>query len=313
MVLCLGLSPALQRTLVLDTFSEGGVNRIREVFISPGGKSVNTGLALAKLGRTPVITGLNGGAEGRLVAEHLKRNGATCAFTRTPWSTRTCTTIVNEASGCITELVEEAGRPTRALLQAFERRNRALLRRARLCFICGTLPPGVPGDFWARFARAAHRGGIPLLIDSHAAPVMRVLASQPLLVKMNVQELEKTLAPCPSEAAVIRASRELLGGGAAWVLITNGVEPAILTGRDRSAWRVTPPKVSGVRSPVGSGDCVNAGIVDALLGGQQMPTAVRFGLGCGTANALTYCPADFDPARARALASACTVQQLRKK
>ena len=312
-VLCLGLSPALQRTLVIGTLREGEVNRVREVLISPGGKSVNTGSALARLGRAAVITGLNGGAQGRLIAEHLTGLGAACAFTRTPWPTRTCTTIINDAKGSVTELVEEARQPTPALLQAFERRNTALLQRVRMCFTCGTLPPGIPGDFWARFAEAALRTGIPFLIDSHAAPLLRVLEFGPLLVKMNVHELEKTVdAACPSEGTVIRAAHSLVEAGAAWVLVTSGAQPAVLAGRDRSTWRITPPEISNVRSPVGSGDCVNAGIADALLDGQEMPQAVRLGLGCGTANALTYCPADFDPARARAFASVCRVQRLAK-
>ena len=313
LILCLGLSPALQRTLVVEAFQEGEVNRIQDVLISPGGKSVNTGSACAKLGRGAVITGLNGGAQGRLVAEHLTHLGAVCAFTPTPWPTRTCTTIVDAASGLVTELVEEAHRPTPALLQAFERRNRALLRRVRMCFICGTLPPGVPADFWARFAQAAHGAAIPVLIDSHAAPLLRVLEFRPLLAKMNVRELEKTLGVhCPSENAVIRAARRLVGAGAEWVLVTDGAAPAILTTGDRSTWRITPPRISDVRSPVGSGDCVNAGIAEALLAGTEMPQAVRLGMGCGTANALTYRPADFDPALARAFAAACRVQRLRK-
>ena len=312
-VACIGLTPACQRTLVFDQFREGEVNRARKLFISPGGKSVNTGLALAVLGRRAMVTGLNGGDTGRMIQDYLTERGATCAFTRTSWPTRTCTTILDGGKKCVTELVEEAHTPTPALLRAFEKNGRSLLRRASMCFICGTLPPGVPEDFWARFAKAARQANVPVLIDSHAAPLWRALAFQPLLAKMNVHELAKTMgAKCRDDGTVIRAARKLVSAGAKWVLITNGAKPAILAGPDDAAWRITPPAISDVRSPIGSGDCVNAGLVAALLDGKPMPLAVCFGLACGTASALTYRPADFSPARARSLACACHAEIVRK-
>ena len=312
-VVCIGLTPACQRTLVFDQFHEGEVNRAREIFVSPGGKSVNTGLALALLGRRAVVTGLNGGDTGRMIQDYLAERGATCAFTRTPWPTRTCTTILDGNKKCVTELVEEAHAPTPALLRDFEKRGRNLLRRASMCFICGTLPPGVPENFWARFAEAARQAGVPVLIDSHGAPLWRALAFLPLLAKMNVHELAKTVgAKCRDERTVIQAARKLTAAGATWVLITDGAKPAILAGPDDDAWRITPPQISDVRSPIGSGDCVNAGLVAALLDGKKMPSAVCFGLACGTANARTYRPSDFSPARARSLASACRVQIVRR-
>jgi len=310
-VACLGLSAACQRTLSFDRFRAGEVNRARRTVLSAGGKAVNTGLALALLRRPCVVAGLNGGDTGRFIAAHLAARGVTCAFTRTPWPTRTCTTILDRAGGHATELVEEARRPTVELLRRFEARGRALLRRAGAGVICGTLPAGVPQNLWARFAAEAQRARVPLVIDSHAAPLLRALDGKPLLAKMNVRELEMTFARvCPTEAQIMATARRLTAAGAVWALITRGPQPAILVSRAGEVWRVSPPKVEAV-SPIGSGDCVNAGLVDALLNGEAMPDAVRFGLGCGSANALTSTPAEFCPVIARKLAAACCVERIR--
>jgi tagatose 6-phosphate kinase len=51
-------------------------------------------------------------------------------------------------------------------------------------------------------------------------------------------------------------------------------------------WVVTPPVVAAV-NPIGSGDAMMAGIATALDRGQAMVEAVRFGVACGAANALT--------------------------
>lgn len=309
-VLCLGLAPACQRTLVFERFQAGEVNRACETRVSAGGKACNTGLALARLTRPCVVTGLNGGATGRLVAGYLVERGITCAFTRMPGATRTCTTILDRACGVATELVEETPAPTDELLQRFEARGRVWLRRTAIGVLCGTLPPGVPEDYWGRFAAAAQHAGVSLIIDSHAAPLLRALAHKPLLAKMNVRELERTLScDCGSEQAVLTAARRLTTGGAQWALITHGPAPALLVDRTGAAWRLTPPVITPL-NPIGSGDCVNGGIIHAVLDGAELPAAARFGLGCGTANALTLCPADFDPAQARALAAACRMERL---
>jgi 1-phosphofructokinase family hexose kinase len=307
-VICLGLTPAVQRTLSFARFQPGEVNRACRVEVSVGGKAVNTGLALVRLRRACVVTGLNGGGTGRDIAAHLAAHGVACAFTRTPWPTRICTTILDRASGVATELVEEARAPTPVLLSRFEARGRALLRAAGAAVICGTLPSGVPEDFWSRLSAEARRLGVPLVIDSHGPPLLRALPCEPLLAKMNVRELEQTFASaCRGRAQIVAAARRLVAAGAQWALITHGAAPAMLVSRAGGVWQVSPPAIGNVASPIGSGDCVNAGVMHALLLGKAMPDAVRFGLGCGSANALTPNPAEFSPGAARRLAKACRV------
>jgi 1-phosphofructokinase family hexose kinase len=293
-VVCFGLAPAVQRSLLLERFRVGEVNRARKTQVSVGGKAVNAGLALAVLGRSAVVTGLNGGDPGRFIERFLRERGVETAFTRAPWPTRTCTTIQDAFTGSTTELVEEARTPSQEDLRRFERAARALLKRASLALICGALPPGVPVDFWFRMADASR----------HLA-LLRALSAGPLLCKMNVGELAQTVAEaCRTEAEILAAARRLTAAGAGWVLVTHGAEAAILAAADGRAWRVLPPTVQAL-SPIGSGDCALAGLAHAFLNGASMPDAARFGLACGSANARTLAPADFDAADAEALDSAC--------
>ena len=311
-VLCLGLTPAFQRTMIFDGFRPGAVNRAVETVISNGGKGVNTAVALALLRRPCVAAGFNGGETGRFISARLTALGVTCAFTRTPWPTRTCVTLFDRRNGEVTELVEEARRPTPVLLRRLEVRGKALLRRVRVGVICGKLPPGVPENTWARLAAEAQRLQVPLIIDSHAQPLLQCLRHEPLVAKMNVHELEKTFnTTCQTAAAIVATAKPLTAGGAAWALITQGAQPAILLSSTGATWRIFPPKVRNTLSFIGCGDCVTAGLVDALLRGEPMVDAVRFGLGCGSANALTYTPADFHPVTARTLAATCRVVQMR--
>jgi len=302
-VVCLGLTPAVQRTLVFDHVEMGEVNRARECRQTSAGKAVNAALALAALGTPVSVTGFNGGPTGRFLASYVRARGVRPRFTPMAEPTRTCTTVIAAASGVITELVEEGPDPGSAARATFVLRNERLSARARLLAICGTLPPGTPDDFYVPFVRAATAARVPVVVDSHRAGLLRILPFRPLLVKLSVRELEKTFGtPCGDEAALLRTAERLRAGGAQWALVTCGGRPAYLLG-DASAVRLEPPAVAVVNA-IGSGDCATAGFIHAWLAGAgSVEEAAAFGLGCGTANALTLLPAHFDPDEARRLAA----------
>jgi fructose-1-phosphate kinase PfkB-like protein len=69
------------------------------------------------------------------------------------------------------------------------------------------------------------------------------------------------------------------------VIVTLGKEGAIAVNRDGSWHAYTAP--IRVVSPVGSGDAVLAGAASVLLRGGDLGAALRMGVACGAANALT--------------------------
>jgi 1-phosphofructokinase family hexose kinase len=300
-VFCLGLNPAVQRTLVFDAVTTGEVNRAVEQHVSAAGKSVNTAAALERLGTHACVAAFNGGMGGRVVADLLRAQGIENGLTPIAGETRTCVTMLDRRTGAVTELVEEGPAVTESERCAFVREGVRRAARCRLLAISGTLPPGTPDDFYVPFVEAATRAGRPVVIDSHRAALLSVLHARPLLAKLNVRELEHTFAcRCATEAQLRRAAGRLLSGGAQWVLVTQGARPGLLLGPEGACWRLTPPSITPV-NPIGSGDCVTAGVIHAWLGGRRMPDAARVGLACGSANALSLLPAAFRVADVRRL------------
>ena len=301
-VLSLGLTPAVQRTMIFPRFEAGEVNRAVESHQSSAGKAVNTATALAALGTAAIATGFNGGASGRFLAAYVRARGAQTRFTAMAGATRTCTTVVDVAGRAITELVEEGPDPGAAAVATFVRRNCRLAASARLLAISGTLPPYVGADFYVPFARAAAKAAVPIVIDSHRDALLRVLPFKPLLAKLTVRELEKTFdVRCESDGAILENARRLTALGAQWVMVTHGGKPALLC-RDKGCFWFDLPEIA-VKNPIGSGDSTTAGFVSALLDRRASPEkAAVFGLGCGMANALTWLPAQFAAAEAKRLA-----------
>ena len=311
-VLCLGLTPVLQRTLVFDSLETNEVNRARHVIESAAGKALNTARALSLLGTPAQVAGFNGGVAGRKVEAFLKSHGVASVQTPMRAETRTCTTLLDRKANTVTELVEEAPTPDKAALARFERANLKRAKEASMLVISGTLPPFARDDFYVRFARAAATAGAPVVIDSHKTALVHVLFERPFLAKLNVRELEATLqVSLKTSREIIRAMRDLIGMGAQNVFVTHGAKAAYLLDATGKAWRFGPPDVEGRVNPIGSGDCTTAGIVHALLRKKPLAAAAALGLACGSANITSLTPADFSPAHARALARKVTCEEHR--
>ncbi len=310
-ILCLGLTPALQRTLVFDAIDLNEVNRAKLVIESAAGKALNTARALSALAMPVQVAGLNGGETGREIDSFLKAYGVEAVQTSMKANTRICTTLLAQQQGTITELVEEAPHPGAAALKRFMRDNLARIAEASVLVISGTLPPFVEETFYVPFVCEAHKQGIPVVIDSHKAPLLHVLSERPLLAKLNRQELAITFKrEITSEQQVLSCMSELLAMGAQHVVVTQGAKPTYLMARNGKHWRITPPKLAQVINPIGSGDCTTAGIVCKLMQRRPMAEAIAFGLACGTANVTTQTPADFKPRNAQGLRKHVLIEAL---
>jgi tagatose 6-phosphate kinase len=302
------ITPCLQRTLVLSRLTLDAVNRARRVILSPGGKSVNAARALCALGGRCQILGFCGAETGRQLRGLLDRSELAAELVSMERPTRTCTTLIDDAAGTVTELVEEAPSPTTAEWQAFEIRLQALLPHFALAIAAGALPPGVTQESYIHLAQLAAENRTALLLDASGAALLPALSYAPLLVKLNHLELAATTnAPMGTKGELIEAARRLVRGGANWVLITHGSEAAFLVS-DTAAWQFHPPRVRKL-NPVGSGDAATGGIAFALLQGRSMLEAVRLGIACGSANATTLTAGEITSALTERLAHDVRLQR----
>lgn len=301
-VLVVGVTPCLQRTWFFRHWHPGRVNRAERALLTASGKGPNVVRVLARLGTNAVWLGFVGGESGERFLSLVEGEGLKPAPVRTGGETRTCQTIVDLQAGEVTELVEEAPAPEDADWDALERVLAEQLPGAGAVAVTGTLPPGSPADAYRRLLRPAAAAGMPLFVDTHGPGLWEVAALRPDLVKINAEELLRSVPEADAETRGLQIGVDaLLRAGAARVLITRGARPAILTGQDGTL-RFSVPDVQSL-NPIGSGDAVLAGTLHARAQGRNWPEAVRFGLACGTANALTETPGILCPDTARDLES----------
>ena len=290
MILCVGLSPAVQRTLQFDEFVLGQVNRARDGQVTASGKAVNVARVLRLLGSHPLLVQALGGDGGRLVTRALETLDIEHASVVLPDSapTRTCVTLLTDGLPP-TELVEEAPPLSLDAVAAVTTAVRERLPHARALCLSGSLPRGVPPGFYADLIQTANELGLVTVVDAQKAPLRASLEAKPFLVKPNLEEALATLerAPTGDEAADLRAAVQgLRDAGAVWSLVSVGRRGSLLGGPD-GLWRLTSPPVNAVNA-IGSGDALTAGLLHAHVDqGRGIPDAAAFGTACGAANCLT--------------------------
>lgn len=282
MILCVGTTPTVQRTLVFDRLAIDDVNRAVEVPEYASGKAVNVARVLTVLGEAALAAGFAGGRRGEVLLEDLTNSGVPHEFVTTSTQTRLCTTVIDRATRTATELVEES---PRASDDEWARMIALIAQRipgSAAAVFAGTLAPGAPPDFLARWV-----GRTPVLvIDAKGEPLRHALRAAnrgKLVAKLNRDEFAATIGrPLTTDADLHAAMRhEAPANG--WLIVTLGKAGALAL-VDGRLLRVTPPTVQAV-SAVGSGDSFTAGLVAGLPRGPEH--ALRLAAACGAANALT--------------------------
>ena len=289
MILCIGLSPTVQRTLLFDHFVPGQVNRARETIITASGKAVNVARVISLLDGAPHLVQIVGGDSGRFIAHALDKQGIanTSVIVQNDAPTRTCSTLL-AAGQSPTELVEEVSPIVDADIAAVRSAARPLLPHSRALCLSGSFPAGVPARFYADLIHEANALGVITIVDAQKAPLAEALKERPFLVKPNVDEAFATLGLTRTgsdEADAATAVTALREEGSVWALVSMGKAGSLLGG-EGGLWHITPPTVDAV-NPIGSGDSLTAGLVYAHIRlGKPIPEAAVFGTACAAANCL---------------------------
>ena len=299
MIVCLGTTPTLARTMEFDRVDIDGVNRATRVVEYAAGKAVNAARAAATLGVAGVacISPI-GGLTGDRFAAAARQDPIEHDFVRVGAATRLCVTVVDRLGQTSTELIEESAGLSEGnsadLVAAFERRIVA----ASSCVLSGSIAPGIPADLYERCTRYAHAAGARVIVDASGEPLRRAIVSRPDVVKINARELasiEDVDVDVDDDRSVIDGARSLARRAGAWVIVTRGRRSTIAAHADGSLLEASVAEVKVV-SAIGSGDSSAGALAVALARRQSMADALRLASAAASANAMTALAAHFDVA-----------------
>jgi 1-phosphofructokinase family hexose kinase len=277
-------NPAVDKTLLVRGLRHGAQNRADESHVDPGGKGINVSRMAHRLGRPTVALVVLGGHIGRLLARALEDEGVPAHFAWTQEETRLNAVLVDPDVGESTRIWDRGPRADPATTAELLALARRWTSGAAVFVTGGSLLPGMPDDLHATAISIARRAGAKTILDADGESFRRGLEGRPDLVKPNVRELAAFAGrEVDGDAEVIRAARELLDVGPAAVVVSMGAKGSLLVEKDR-VMRAMPPDVE-LRSAVGSGDSLVAGLAVALARGDDLVEGLRLGSAAGAATA----------------------------
>ncbi|HYG60234.1 MAG TPA: PfkB family carbohydrate kinase, partial [Symbiobacteriaceae bacterium] len=189
-VLTVALNAAVDVAWVVDDFGVGKINTVREAARMAGGKANNVARVLSQLGPKVIATGFAGGSAGQFIQADLRRNGIEPDYEPVAGENRTCPAIIDPVNHTLTEIREKGPVLTEADGERFLDRFRRLVSGVELVIISGSLPPGLPTDFYRTLVTEAYRTAqVRTILDASGKALREALPAQPYMVQPNQDEL----------------------------------------------------------------------------------------------------------------------------
>jgi len=286
MILCLNLNAAIDKTIVVSSFKIDQIHRPESVVALAGGKGCNVARALKTLGNVPVVSGWVGGFAGQFIEKELHREGIQTDFIYTDFESRTCTSILDHENQTMTEIYERGESVPAEKVEELQTHIRNVIEKYEAVTLSGSLPPGVPPDFYARVIEIAKEANVLTFLDTSGDALRAGVEAGPFFVKPNEVEAKSLLGIKPGGLLdFTKAASEISTKYKTNVVISMGANGAIAA-KGNDTLIVKNPRVEA-KSAVGSGDCTLAGLAHSFLQGLSFEECVTCGIAAGTANTLT--------------------------
>jgi 1-phosphofructokinase len=300
MIVTLTANPALDRTVVLtEPLRVGEVQSAAGIREDAGGKGLNVSRVIAAAGHdTLAVLPLDAADPYAAV---VRETGVAVHAVPVRGAAR-ANIALTDSAGVTTKVNFAGAHRTAADAEALVTATVAAVEGAAWLVLAGSLPPGLPIDFYATVIRAVReRWGTaaPAVAVDTSGEALRVVVERgrPDLIKPNDLELaelagiearatEGHLTAAPSAdlaAAVLPVARSLVPERVGAALVTLGGAGAVLVTTD-GAWHATAPPTT-VRSTVGAGDSSLAGYLLAASTGLAPAEALRAAVRHGSAAA----------------------------
>ena len=271
------LSTSVER--IVPVYKLRGTSQRRD----PGGGGINVARVIKRLGGEASAIYPVGGATGDLLCKLLEREGVASRTVPIADETREDFFVSEISTGQQYRFIL----PGPYLTENEWQQCLTLLSRTEpfpsFVVASGSLPRGVPDDFYARVARITKRHGAQMVLDTSGPALAAAVAEGVDLIKPNLREMRDLTGFEPSDAgAWVDAARTLTESGkVAVIALTMGHLGAALVTRDRVLH--APPLAITPVNAVGAGDSFLGALICRMASGAALDESFRLAAAAGAA------------------------------
>ncbi len=284
-IITITFSPSIDKSATVKALVPEKKLKCSHPKLQPGGGGINVARVISKLGGDVIAVFPSGGYTGIFFNHLLEKEKVPFAIVETKNETRENFVILDK----LTNKQYRFGMPSNALLEnEWAACLRIIDNHKNVDFIVasGSLPPGVPHNIYGQLAKIAKNNNAKFIIDTSGEALKHVVDEGVYLLKPNLEELgllvgienlNITQAKKVAKELILQKNCEI-------IVVSLGSEGAMLITKSR-VYIVKPPKIT-VKSTVGAGDSMVAGIILCLSNGKSLKESLQFGVACGTATAM---------------------------
>ena len=249
----------------------------------PGGGGINVARVIRRMGGEVAAIYPAGGAIGALLHRLLEAEGVTSHALAIASETREDFFVNEAATGQQYRFILPGPRLEEGEWKACLAAVAALDPFPRFLVGSGSLPAGVPDDFYAQMARIARRKGARVILDTSGPALAAAVVEGVDLIKPNLREMRELTGSDPDDSAAWEsAARALVEQGRADVIaLTMGHLGAALVTRDATL-RAKPLPIQPI-SAVGAGDSFLGALVFGMATGLALSECFRSAVAAGAA------------------------------
>jgi 6-phosphofructokinase 2 len=282
-IVTLTMNPALAVTTDVDQVLPARKMRCGRAAYAAGGGGVNVARAVRRLGEDTLAIFPSGGETGRRLQQLLAVEGVAAMPIEVEAETRLTFSAAETTSGNHFRFIPDGEPLSDSEWQRVIDLLLGLEPAPQYLVASGTLPPGVPSDFYGTLSLIAAERGIRLVVDTAGVPLQHAAGPGTFLLKPNLHEVRQIAGENAfSDFFLEGAARALVSARKAHAIaVSMGAAGALCVTPD-AVRRISAPTVSVV-SRTGAGDSMVAGIVVALARGMAVAEAIEFGVAAGSA------------------------------
>jgi 1-phosphofructokinase len=283
MVITVTLNPAMDKTLIVDNFRAGVVNRASGLRYDIGGKGINVSKVLKNLDIDSVSTGFLGGIWENSFKEELEERKIAFDFVHIGGNTRTNTKIVDNVNKMFTDVNESGPEISKKELDCLIQKFSELCKSGDIVVLSGGVSSSIPTDIYKTLTETAKKKGAFVILDADGDLLSEGIKALPHAIKPNEHELGKLLCTDNNNRnEIVKGALRLKDNGISRLMISLGSKGAIYIS-DEGVYFAEALEVE-VKGTVGAGDSMVAGLIYSIINKLDAVDTLKFATACGAAS-----------------------------
>ena len=286
MITAVSLNPSIDRTLTVDGFLPGGLNRIVDKRDVAAGKGINVALTVSELGLDSECIGFMYRDGASQFEKRLMLNSTPYDFIWCEGSVRTNIKVFDRSTSTITELNESGMTVASEDLSRMVDLVVSHAEKSDYLILSGSLPPGCPQEYYRTLIHAVEGLGCRCVLDADGERLKYGLEASPFMIKPHRYELETMIGrPLDDIGDISEAALRYIDMGVQVVAVSLGAEGAMITNGGETLF--APRMNIEVKGTVGAGDAMVAGLVAGFMADLDLEQCFRMGVACASTRCIT--------------------------